>query len=39
MGGTRHATATTMKTWMRREQAFVWFATIVVALVVACAIR
>jgi len=38
LGGTRHATATTMKTWMRREQAFVWFATIVVALVVAAAI-
>lgn len=38
LGGTRHATATTMKTWMRREQAGVWIATIVVALMVAAAI-
>jgi hypothetical protein len=38
LGGTTHATATTMKTWMRGEQAFVWFATIIVALMLAAAI-
>jgi len=27
-----------MKTWMHREQAFVWIATIVVALMLAAAI-